>query len=413
MNQIVVRGKTEAEVLYKIKKTYGSDYIVKNKKYIPAKGLRGVFNKTAQDVEYFITISSVPGMISSVMAGNQKNLDMSERDKIISMAGLADKMDQTEITKESSGKRNKHMFDEPGQDAILTELASLKEKIDGVVGGVKKEPESLEHVEDLLGENDFTPKYIREIKMRLKNELSLTQLEDWDQVSEAMTSMISQSIKIFREEERDGPRIIILVGPTGVGKTTTIAKLAAGFSILAEDGKNKSVRIITIDGFRIGAGVQVKKYGEIMNIPVYTAEDTNELKKQIDLNSTADIIFIDTTGRGHKDYMKLAEMKKTLEGCGHKSEVHLVVSSQVKSSDMKETLVQFGFFKYRSVIVSKVDETDSIGNVISLLHEMDKAISYITTGQNVPSDIERATSSILMEKLKGFEFKYDNLDESV
>jgi flagellar biosynthesis protein FlhF len=177
-----------------------------------------------------------------------------------------------------------------------------------------------------------------------------------------------------------------------VGKTTTIAKLARIFGIGTSETPAINVRMINVDAFRIGARAQLEALGDIMEIPVSHIDNRQDLKKEIALHSEETNLFlIDTFGKSPKDAALLGEMKEILEGCGRRAEAHLVISASTKTSDIEDILRQFKPFNYRSVILTKMDETNHIGNVISALAEKQKPVSYITDGQKVHKHINRAT----------------------
>jgi flagellar biosynthesis protein FlhF len=174
--------------------------------------------------------------------------------------------------------------------------------------------------------------------------------------------------------------------------------------MLGEIGKRPlSVCMITIDNFRIGAEQQIERYGLIMGIPVVSAQNSRDLKKAIALNAeSADLILIDTVGKSPRSAVELAEMKELLDACGSGAEFHLAVSATTKSSDITEILKQYEPFGYLSVIITKMDETIRLGNVISALSDRGKCVSYITEGQQVPKDIQRAEVMRFIINLEGF-----------
>ncbi|MEW5814183.1 MAG: flagellar biosynthesis protein FlhF, partial [Spirochaetota bacterium] len=173
--------------------------------------------------------------------------------------------------------------------------------------------------------------------------------------------------------------------------------------------KPLSVRLITLDNYRIGARKQIETYGEIMGIPVACVETFAELEKKLALYDGADLVLIDTIGKSPKDYMKLAEMRELLDACGNTAETHLAISATTKTSDLYEILQQFEPFKYRSVILTKLDETTHIGNIVSVLSEKQKSISFFTDGQVVPQDIQKANIVRLLINLEGFRINKDRL----
>jgi flagellar biosynthesis protein FlhF len=301
---------------------------------------------------------------------------------------------------------------DPALQLVLNEVRSLKEKIDSR-GSDREEHATLKQIEDILVLNDFPGSYRAGILDRIKKEFSLEALNDYDQVQDKVLEWIGESISVYQEDKFHRlPRIMVLVGPTGVGKTTTIAKLAASFGIDSHGRRIRQIVLITIDAFRIGAKQQLESYGKILEFPCFAVEDYDELKKTIAMNSDgADIILIDTIGKSPRDTVKLGEMKQLLDACGSFADVHLALAASVKSNDLVEILRQFEPFNYRSVVVTKLDETIRAGNVIGVLAEKGKSVSYITNGQKVPTDIRKASVIQLLTNLEGFRVNRIKLEE--
>lgn len=198
--------------------------------------------------------------------------------------------------------------------------------------------------------------------------------------------------------KKNAPRIIALVGPTGVGKTTTTAKLAAMYAL----NRGNKVALITMDIFRVGAVEQLKTYTKIMGIPLEVASTPKELERAVERHSDCDLILVDTAGRSHKDTEKLDEMKVFLEGV--QSDIYLCLSATTKDRELEEILKRFSAFAISKVVFTKLDECESFGCIVNLLLKANLQIAYFTTGQRVPEDIEVATSDKLAELiLKGAE----------
>ena len=164
----------------------------------------------------------------------------------------------------------------------------------------------------------------------------------------------------------------------------------------------ESVRMITIDNYRIGARQQIETYGDIMGVPVSCVETADDLRKTIAMHSDADLVLVDTVGKSPRDAVRLAEMQRVLAACGPKAETHLALSATTKASDMIQIMRQFEPFDYKAVVITKLDETNRIGNAVSALAERGKSVSYITNGQSVPQNIERARVTRLLMNLEGF-----------
>lgn len=191
---------------------------------------------------------------------------------------------------------------------------------------------------------------------------------------------------------KNAPRIIALVGPTGVGKTTTTAKLAAMYAL----NRGSKVALITMDIFRVGAVEQLKTYTRIMGIPLEVASTPKELERAVERHSDCDLILIDTAGRSHKDTEKLEEMKGFLES-SIQADVYLCLSATTKDRELEEILKRFSAFSISKVVFTKLDECESFGCIVNLLLKANLQIAYFTTGQRVPEDIEVATSEKLAE----------------
>jgi len=298
---------------------------------------------------------------------------------------------------------------------VLTELQGIRQRLDGQ-GQSEAETgdhETIRRIDSLLALNDFSDAFRREATARLRSDFSLEALCEVEEVESAALEWVGDSIRIWKPSPSPsasgrGPRILALVGPTGVGKTTTIAKLAAihavGIGDASLDGSRKpqAVRMITIDNYRIGARQQIETYGGIMGVPVSCVETAEDLRKTVAMHADADLVLVDTVGKSPRDAVRLAEMQRVLSACGPDAEVHLALSATTKASDMVQIMRQFEPFDYSAVIITKLDETNRIGNAISALAERGKPISYVTNGQSVPQNIERARITRFLMNLEGF-----------
>ena len=195
---------------------------------------------------------------------------------------------------------------------------------------------------------------------------------------------------------RNGKRICALIGPTGMGKTTTIAKLAA--EELLQYGRK--IGFITIDTFRIGAVDQLRTYAKILQTPVEVAMDELDLSKKIKSMSDADTIFIDTAGISPHDNRMMTELAGYFD-VDKRIEKHLVLSASTQLCDLRDMADRFKIVPADSIIVSKIDEVSRFGNVLSFLTDQRPAVSYFTTGQTVPEDIEEASKERVADMVLG------------
>lgn len=365
----------------RIRTKYGDRAKILTQKSVRMGGFMGLFAKEGVEIAGYVSQEPV----------NAKRYDLEEEKKRI----LRDvKSDQTLMQ-------------------VLQEVQSIKHRIESDSSRPKEQEQnpSITKLQDALSENDFSPAFIQKMTTRIIHDLTLEDLSDYRLVQATAMNWIAESVSVYREKPKGSPRILVLVGPTGVGKTTTIAKLAALYGIGNGRKKAKNVRMLTIDNYRIGAKNQIETYGEIMNIPVSCVETIPELKKKLALYSDVDLILVDTIGKSPKDHLKLAEMQELLDACGEQAEIYLALSATTKTSDIREIVTQFEPFKYRAVVLTKLDETMRVGNIISVLSEKQKDLLFFTTGQNVPQDIERASIPVLLRHLEGFKVNWDYVEK--
>ena len=396
------QARTYSECLDRIRAKYGKEAKVLMERRVRKGGLLGLGSH--EEFEMTGTYGYVPS------APVQTDLETTKR-QVLAAAGKAS------------------ASVDPAMQTVLKEIAnlsntvrSLNEKVEESISGAPAKnygrPEngnhpSIQKLEEDLLLNEFAPSYVKKIIERVRKEFPLNELEDYEDVQKRVIQWIGEKITIYEEPEqivqgKKKLRVIVLLGPPGVGKTTTLVKLATLYGELAgeQEGRldwRRPVRIITLDRYRIGAEYQLQKYGDWMNIPVSVVEDHDGLKKLLALyRQEVDFILIDTIGRSPKNYTELGEMKAVLDACPARTEFHLCIQASTKVSDIRDIIKQYEPFKYKSIIITKLDETEKAGNVISILAEENKCVSFVTTGQSVPSDIERATVIRLLMNLEGF-----------
>ena len=189
---------------------------------------------------------------------------------------------------------------------------------------------------------------------------------------------------------RHGVRIAALLGTTGVGKTTTLAKIAAKFVL----EQRTNVALITADTYRISAVEQLKTYSDILELPLEIVYNPQELASAIERHRDKELILIDTAGRSQHNEYQMRELEEFLR-VSPRIEKHLVVSATTKFTDARQIINKFAQVAPDKIIFTKIDETGSLGMIINLLRDKNYSLSYITTGQSVPDDIERANADVL------------------
>ena len=191
-------------------------------------------------------------------------------------------------------------------------------------------------------------------------------------------------------------RLVALVGPTGVGKTTTVAKLAANFRLRDK----RRVGLITVDTYRIAAVEQLRTYADIIDLPMQVVSTPSEMRQAVERMSDLDLVLLDTAGRSPKDEVKLQELQAFLNEADA-DEVHLVLSSVAGASVLQRTAECFAAVGTTALILTKLDEAAGLGNLLPLLRESGLPLSYVTNGQNVPDDIAPAQARVLAERMLG------------
>jgi flagellar biosynthesis protein FlhF len=280
-------------------------------------------------------------------------------------------------------------------DAIKDLLHTLLDKVNRSTADDEKNIEN--PLFRALIENDVNKSVVDRLMEIVARQISMT-----DQNIPAARNALKVVIKDMLgvpytiKSEGDGQRIIFFVGPTGVGKTTTLAKLAARLSLL----ENKKVGFITADTYRIAAVDQLRTYSEILGIPLEVIYEADEMILALKKFKDKELILVDTAGRSHKNENLQADLTELIEKI-EKPEIFLVISLTTGYKDIVSILESYQFLGDFKLLFTKLDETNTVGNILNLRVNSNKPISYITNGQSVPDDIEVADIDVLAELMLG------------
>lgn len=264
-------------------------------------------------------------------------------------------------------------------------------------GGLCDFNQHLTKFNNLLISNDVTGDNAAALIKKVIAILSQEELGDYEQAKAALLSALAVDLKIINPTTPGAKQqIIALVGPTGVGKTTTIAKLAAKSALL----ENRGVTLITADTYRIAAVEQLRRYAEIIGVPLEVVLGTEDLKSALEQHKNQNLILIDTAGRSQRNIIQLSELRNILN-LTTQIKTLLVLSLTTKYRDLLDITAKYQRVKYDALLFTKLDETTSYGSIYNIAKATGKPLTYITTGQNVPDDIEAAEPMMIAKMILG------------
>lgn len=277
---------------------------------------------------------------------------------------------------------NEKVFSTPKKEGKLTSEKKIKVVPDGVKLRSKKDFEyELKEIADTLLQREVNRRIVDSIISQLKKYSEFVQSPNIDNyVISTISSMIPTSN--FEIQKRQKTKTIVMAGPTGVGKTTCIAKLAVISKIL----HNLNIGLISLDTYRLGAIDQLKIFSDISNIDLRVAYDASEIPGFLSEYRKKDLVFIDTAGRSQNNRELLLEMKQFINTI-KPDEVYLVLSTTSTTKNMLDVAEKFKILNYNGIVFTKLDEAVSFGNILNLTTQAGVPIKYLTNGQVIPDDI--------------------------
>ena len=299
-----------------------------------------------------------------------------------------------ELEFDYSTRFREHLHHQSNEE--LNELHELAEQL-----RERSNPTPSQHLPDAMFQV-YTDMIEADIEEVIAQEL-VERLRDESSHTHSLTTLKANLVRMLEEDlQTTGPieaaagqgKVVALVGPTGVGKTTTIAKLAANYRLR----ENKRVGLITVDTYRIAAVEQLRTYADIIDLPMEIVSTPREMREAIDRMSDLDLILMDTAGRSPRDEVKIQELKSMLSEA-KPDEVHLVLSAVGGARSLKTTAERFATVGTTSLLFTKLDEATTFGNLLSVTRSCNLPIGYLTDGQNVPDDIRVAESRELAETI--------------
>lgn len=422
-------GKNEAEALEAAKKELGDSIVIMNVRSVKKKGLGGLFGAKQTEVTVALEEEQV-NVRQAKTANGEPNLQVASN-------GQA-----TSSTAQSSSARTAPLPELRAAGAAKSENAAIEKKLDSLenllvnrlkqdeenanaqrlkeeeerVAAMKKAAAEKADKEEAKGKTPSDEGEKKEEKELSEQDRFLRLLRDTmleNEVDEQIVNQIMEDAEKTKKPDlpfdyllanvyqkmilkfgdpgeitpaKKGPKVVVFMGPTGVGKTTTIAKIASNFCI----SEQKKIALLTADTYRIAAAEQLRTYANILEVPFRVIYTEEEAKDAVESFADFDYIFVDTAGHSHQNAELLDSMKKLLDAISLVADCQtfLVLSATTKYKDLQKIATSYKAVSNYRLIFTKLDETTTYGNLLNLRLFADAAISYVTYGQNVPDDIE-------------------------
>ena len=421
------QGETEKDAILKAQEELGNNAVVLNVKTIKQRGILKLFKKDVVEVTAALEEEELSkkantgakefgkAFEASSYAGNMhKQPDISSRpagglnllaDEKISVSSesavIEQKLDslhsllQSQINAGASRKNSMQVDDEKERDDIAAERIAGKKAVE------ERENANMKFIRLIykkLVDNEVNEKFADEIMADIENSLKRESNID------SILSAVYQKIILKLGEPKpielgDKPKVVFFIGPTGVGKTTTIAKIASKYKVDYE----KKVAFITADTYRIAATEQLQVYANILDAPMSIVYSKEELNEAIGKYAEYDLVFVDTAGFSHKNEEQKEDIRNLIQGVDpeYTSEVYLVLSATTKYRDLLDIVDTYHTISEFKLIFTKLDETSTYGNLLNIKLYSDAELSYTTNGQNVPDDIELFDTQKIVKQLLG------------
>lgn len=372
------------EAMSRIRTDLGKDAVIISQKRIRKPGFKGLFSKK---------VLEVTACAETAKKGDNDNEAVKSSIEAIKKAISSTKEEEKPAAKQpvkaevKEVKQEKKVVKKENTEMLMEEMQEMKNMLNSLAEK-KTKAKSKTKIQSKLESIDVNEKIAKKIVTKVNNSKNADLGED-EKLKKALTKCISVS-------KTNMTGRVVLIGPTGVGKTTTIAKLAGRLSLV----EKKKVGLITIDTYRIGAVDQLRTYAEIMNLPFKVVISIKEMEAAIESMKDLDTILIDTTGRSSKNSMQISELRAFVEKA-KPDLVNLVLSCTTKNSDIETIINGYKELNFDELIVTKLDETTTYGSLLNIMDLAKKPISYVTVGQNVPDDIKKPTTIELSNLILG------------
>lgn len=396
-----------SDALQQIRTDLGKDAIILNTKPIKTGGFLGMFRKKKIEVIAAIDpneskkterAKNIPMSPAPLRSSSIQPVPTSKTEEESTVA-FSNVLQTVALQTESAQRASKEETQSGSVSKELEEMRGMLWKLMMADDKNTSLPEAFIPLRKRLQSQGIEEDVLASLFERLLKELSPEEIQDSKKVIQKAKKVIITMLQEASEKHgslQTDMSLVTFIGPTGVGKTTTLAKLAAESTL----ARQKKVGMITSDTYRIAAVEQLKTYANILNVPlkiVYSAED---LVPTLERLTGCDMIFMDTAGRNYRNKEYVEEINRLLRS-PLPNETFLVLSITAKQEDLEAIIESFKDVRIDKVIFTKTDETRTYGSIFNLVIKYKLALSYITTGQNVPDDIETANPEKVAELILG------------
>jgi len=422
MKILTFTGKTPSEALKKAKMEIGDEGMLIETREVQKKALgRDALYEIVIGIEEEDLPQGYPRAKKPL--SQQKPLKTESADVLFDISNAAKQISEISkvvddpLQEYMEPSRKRESFSEPKTVVEPKELKEIKSEINKLTDKVKiiqnmfwdekspdlesQIPPEFAEIYRLAAQSGMNKEHLDMLMQITLEHMPLKMRENSATVKRYFQTILRKMVPIRRETQLapGAKKVMMLVGPTGVGKTTSIAKLAARYSFLME--KKYKVGLVVLDTYRIGAVEQLMQYARMMKLGIETVVDPPEFSTALESLRYCDYILIDTMGSSPYDKNKIEKIYECLEAnnTSYQIDVVLVMPSSIKYEDLKVTYENFSSLGVDTLMFTKLDETRGFGNIFSLAYETKKPISYFSVGQEVPEDLVPATSDFLVECL--------------
>ena len=412
------QGKTKEEAIEKAKAEFGPNAVIMNVKEVRPKGFFGIFASSTYEVTAAIeeretfTSSINAAVNAAATTRTRENINLAADEEIEIPKPMrtpareeVKKEERFPVINETSVSEYAYNTEKQFKERLdnLSEL--LEQKLSNTVPedmintSSSQEMSFIRMVYSTLLKNEVSEKYVNQIMDEVEKYI-----RPGNNVDLILPNIYQKLVLKFGQPktiELSGkkPNVVFFIGPTGVGKTTTIAKIASKYKV----EYNRKVAFITADTYRIAATEQLRVYANILDAPMSIVYSVAEINDEIEKYNDYDLIFVDTAGFSHKNQQQRSDMKRLLDGVNeeYRKEVYLVLSATTKYQDLMDIVDIYNEIADYKLIFTKLDETSLYGNLLNIKLYANADLSYVTNGQNVPDDIEVFDTQKIVKQLLG------------